>query len=190
MKEENDANHRYLETQISAASKDRTKLRVELENHTTKHIAGARSALQEGYQSYTKVKNSVDALNEKVNSTINVMNSRTSLEVKPLEARLQTSIDAQQKLLKQQTDSSLANMETRLGDITTIHEQLHLLKKHNDDSLTYLNGITDKHEDKLETLNSMILDTTERLQIEIDKSSWQEYQNIQEEQERGMYQQA
>ena len=88
------------------------------------------------------------------------MNSGTSLEVKPLEARLQTSIDAQQKLLKQQTDSSLANMETRLGDITTIHEQLHLLKRHhcdNDDSMTYLNGLTDKLIKKIDNLSSVIL---------------------------------
>ena len=87
------------------------------------------------------------------------MNSRTSLKVKPIEARLQTSIDAQQKLLKQQTDSSLANMETRLGDITTIHEQLRLLKKHhcdNDDSLTYLNELTDNHKEYLSSLSAMM----------------------------------
>ena len=60
------------------------------------------------------------------------MNSRTSLEV--IEARLKTKIEAQQKLLKQQTDKSLANMATS--------EQLHLLKTHNDDSVKYLNEVT------------------------------------------------
>ena len=64
-------------------------------------------------------------------------------------------------------------INSRLGDITTIHEQLHLLKKHNDDSLTYLNGLTDKHKEKLENLTSMIFDTTNRLdriQVHISKT--------------------
>ena len=106
MTEENDA--KYL--------KLATKLRVELEKHTATHIAGARSAFQEGHKFYTDVKDRIDVLNDKVISTITVMNSRTSLEENPLEARLQTSIDAQQKLLKKQTYSSLADMETRLLD--------------------------------------------------------------------------
>jgi hypothetical protein len=109
------------------------------------------------------------------------MNNRTWLEVKPLEARLQISIDAQQKRLKKQTDCSLADMETRLLDtrisleenpfesrvLTTIDKKLDLLKKHNDDSLTSLktefNGLTDKHNEKIENLSSVILNNTERL---------------------------
>ena len=82
MKEENDANHRLLEIQISAASKDRTKLRVELEKHTATHIAGARNALQEGHKSYTSVRDKIAALHDRVNSTVNDMNSRTILEAK------------------------------------------------------------------------------------------------------------
>ena len=112
MKEEKDANHRFLEIQISAASKDRTKLRVELEKHTATHIAGARNALQEGHKSYTSVRDKIAALHDRVNSTVNDMNSRTILEAKVFEARLQTSMDAQPKLLQQQIDKSLANLTT------------------------------------------------------------------------------
>ena len=190
MKEENDANHRFLEIQISAASKDRTKLRVELEKHTATHIAGARNALQEGHKSYTSVRDKIAALHDRVNSTVNDMNSRTALEVKAFEARLQTSMDAQQKLLTKQTDSSLADMETRITNkqkelTDDMGTRISYLRQDYGSIIglkTELNRTTNKSEDKLKNLNSMILDNTKRLN-EINRIEWQEYQIRQEEQD-------
>ena len=165
MKEENDANHRFLEIQISAASKDRTKLRVELEKHTATHIAGARNALQEGHKSYTRVRDSVAAVHDRVNSTVNDMNKRNILEVKAFEARLQTSMDAQQKLLQQQIDKSLVNLATS--------EQLHLLKTRNDDSLKHLNEVTTGFQTKLNQLESEVMQIAwDEIQNEQDRPDW------------------
>ena len=149
---------------MSEASKDLTKLRVELENHTATHIAGARSALQEGHKFYTDVKDRIDVLNDKVISTITVLNSRTTLEVKPLEARLQTSIDAQQKLIKKQTDSSLADMETRITnkqkELTESETRISSFSNLPIFLKTELNGLRDKQKENFENLTSMILKTS------------------------------
>ena len=174
MKEENDANHRLLEIQISEASKDRTKLRVELEKHTATHIAGARNALQEGHKSYTSVRDKIAALHDRVNSTVNDMNSRTILEVKTFEARLQTSMDAQQKLLTKQTDSSLADMETRITnkqkELTESETRISSFSNLPIFLKTELNGLRDKQKENFENLTSMILKTSNECATNLSSS--------------------